>query len=115
MTAEELAQRSADDILRSLDRDEKTLNDMLHNKPRGGWRWTDEELRKELLLAGVVRELKGPEKQTDDPRVMTPECLKKKIDRMMDRLFLMRRELSRKTGDVPQGRNDINFEEYVTE
>lgn len=115
MTAEELAQRSADDILQSLGRDEKTLNGMLHSKQRGGWRWTDEELRKELLLAGVVRVLKGPEKQTDDPRMMTPERLKKEIDRTMDRLFLMRRELSRKTGDVPQGRSDVNFEKYVTE
>lgn len=112
MTAEELAQRSADDILRSLDRDEKTLNDMLHNKPRGGWRWTEEELQKELVLAEVVRILKGQDPAK--PRSMNPAQLQKEIEKTMDRLFSLRLALSRKTGDVPNSRNDINFEEYVT-
>lgn len=115
MTPEELAQRSADDILRILGRDEKTLQRMLHEKQRGGWRWTDEEIENELMLVAVVRVLKGPEKQTDEPHRMNPEQLKKEISRTMDRLFILRKELSRKTGDMPGGRNDINFEKYVTE
>lgn len=115
MTPEELAQRSADDILRILGRDEKTLQRMLHEKQRGGWRWTDEEIENELMLVAVVRVLKGPEKQTDEPHRMNPEQLKKEISRIMDRLFLLRQELSKKTGDVPAGRKDINFEKYVTE
>lgn len=115
MTPEELAQKSADDILRILGRDEKTLQRMLHEKQRGGWRWTDEEIKNELMLVAVVRVLKVPEKQTDDPRMMSPGQLQKEISRMMDRLFLMRKELSKKTGDVPAGRKDINFEKYVTE
>lgn len=115
MTPEELAQRSADEILKTLGRDEETLKAMLRSKQRGGWRWTDEELEKELILAGVVRVLKGPEKQTDSPKLMTPEQLNKEIARTMDRLFLMRQELSKKTGDVPAGRKDVNFEKYVTE
>lgn len=115
MTPEELAQKSADDILRTLGRDERTLERMLHERQRGGWRWTEEELRKELLLAGVVRVLKGPEKQTDDPHRMNPGQLQKEISRTMDRLFILRQELSRKTGDIPVGRKDINFEKYVTE
>lgn len=115
MTPEELAQRSADDILRILGRDEKTLQRMLHEKQRGGWRWTDEEIENELMLVAVVRVLKGPEKQTDEPHRMNPEQLKKEISRTMDRLFILRKELSRKTGDIPAGRKDINFEKYVTE
>lgn len=115
MNPEELAQRSANEILRSLGRDEETLNRMLHEKQRGGWRWTDEELRKELVLAKVVRILKEPEAQTDEPHRMNPAQLQKEIARTMDRLFLLRQELSRKTGDVPQGRKDVNFEKYVTE
>lgn len=115
MTPEELAQKSADDILRILGRDEKTLERMLHEKQRGGWHWTDEEIENELMLVAVVRVLKGPEKQTDDPRMMNPGQLQKEISRIMDRLFLLRQELSKKTGDVPAGRKDINFEKYVTE
>ena len=115
MTPQELAQKSADDILRTLGRDEKTLQRMLHEKQRGGWRWTEEELQKELLLAGVVRVLKGPEAQTSDPKMMNPGQLQKEIVRTMDRLFALRKSLSEKTGDVPTGRKDINFEKYVTE
>lgn len=109
MNSEELAQRSADEILRSLGRDEETLRE----KQRGGLSWTEEELQKELVLAGVVRILKGgkPEK----PGSMNPAQLQREIDKTMDRLFSLRQALSRKTGDVPNSRNDINFEEYVTE
>lgn len=102
-------------MLRSLGRDEETLNRMLHEKQRGGWRWTDEELRKELVLAKVVRILKGPEAQTDEPHKMNPAQLQKEIEKTMSRLFTLRRELSRKIGDVPGARKDINFEKYVTE
>ncbi len=115
MTPEELAQRSADDILRTLGRDENTLQRMLHEKQRGGWRWTDEDIENELMLVAVVRVLKSPDKRTDEPHRMNPEQLKKEISRIMDRLFILRQELSRKTGDVPAGRKDINFEKYVTE
>lgn len=115
MIPEELAQRSADEILKTLGRDEETLKAMLRSKQRGGWRWTDEELEKELVLAGVVRVLKGPVKPADSPKLMTPEQLKKEIDRTMDRIFFLRQELAKKTGDVPSGRNDVNFEKYVTE
>ena len=115
MNPEELAQRSADEILRTLGRDEATLQRMLYEKQRGGWRWTEEELQKELVLAKVVRILKGPEAQTDEPHKMTPAQLQKEIAKTMDRLFVLRKELSRKTGDMPGGRKDINFEKYVTE
>lgn len=88
MNAEELAQRSADEILRTLGRDEATLQRMLHEKQRGGWRWTEEELQKELVLAGVVRILKGgkPEK----PGSMNPAQLQKEIEKTMNRLFSLR-------------------------
>ena len=115
MTPEELAQRSADEILKTLGRDEVTLKAMLRNKQRGGWRWTDEELEKELLLAGGVRVLKGPEKQTDNPKTMTPEQLQKEIDRTMNRIFFLRQELAKKTGDMPKGVKSFNYEQYVTE
>ena len=119
MTPEELAQRSADEILKTLGRDEETLKAMLRNKQRGGWRWTDEELEKELVLAGVVRILKGqdPAKRgkPEDPGSMNPSQLQKEIEKTMNRLFSLRQALSRKTGDVPNGRKDINFEKYVTE
>lgn len=119
MNAEELAQRGADEILRSLGRDEETLNRMLHEKQRGGWRWTEEELQKELVLAGVVRILKGqdPTKvgKPEEPGSMNPAQLQKEIEKTMNRLFSLRQALSRKTGDVPSGRKDINFEKYVTE
>lgn len=108
MNIEELAQRSADEILRSLGRDEETLR----NKQRGGLSWTEEELQKELVLAGVVRILKGQD--TAKPGSMNPAQLQMEIDKTMDRLFSLRQALSRKTGDVPNSRNDINFEEYVT-
>lgn len=115
MNAEELAQRSADEILRSLGRDEETLRE----KQRGGLSWTEEELQKELVLAGVVRILKGqdPTKvgKPEEPGSMNPAQLQKEIEKTMNRLFSLRQALSRKTGDVPNSRNDITFEEYVTE
>ena len=46
---------------------------------------------------------------------MSPAQLQKEIEKTMDRLFSLRQALSRKTGDVPNSRKDINFEEYVTE
>ena len=114
MTPEELAQKSATEILKTLGRDEETLTRMLREKQRGGWRFTEEELQKELILAKVVRILKHEEKP-DEPHRMNPGQLQKEISRTMDRLFLLRQELSKKTGDVPAGRKDINFEKYVTE
>lgn len=115
MNPEELAQRSADEILRVLGRDEATLQRMLGEKQRGGWRWTEEELRKELVLSGVVRILKTPEPKAEEPHQMNPAQLQKEIQKTMDRLFVLRKELSRKTGDMPGGRKDVNFEKYVTE
>ena len=92
---------------------------MRREKQRGGWRWTEEELQKELVLAGVVRILKGqdPAKggKPEEPGSMNPAQLQKEIEKTMNRLFSLRQALSRKTGDVPNSRKDINFEKYVTE
>ena len=60
MNSEELAQMSADEILRSLGRDEEALKE----KQRGGLSWTEEEFQKELVLAGVVRILKGESRRS---------------------------------------------------
>ena len=87
---------------------------MLHTKQRGGWRWTDEELQKELMLAKIVRILKE-DGEKEEPNSMNPEQLRRAIQKHMDALFLLRMALSKKTGDVPRGRSDINFEKYVTE
>lgn len=114
MTPKELARRSADEILKTLGRDEETLKAKLQNKQRGGYRWTEEEIEKELVLVGVVRELKGPEQHRSGLKSMSPEQLQKMITKRMDELFALRMELSRKTGDMPKARDDINFEKYVT-
>lgn len=101
MSAEELARKSADEILKYLGRDEATIKA----------RFRGESAKAEMLLAGVVRELK---RGVDNPYCLSPEQLKAVIKKKMDELFVLRKVLSEKEGDVPAVRRDINFEKYVT-
>lgn len=49
------------------------------------------------------------------PSRMSPEELVAEIERRMDEVYRLRRELSRKTGDEPSGVRQVDFGKYVTD